>query len=207
MVYSMMSLVKKLSGMLLCCVLASAVSGCQAIKTIDSWNGALERPASERAEWELLKKAEAAYFAGDYNTAGEFFAKIRRTSTTEEHQNHALYGIACVEIVTAEQSGDVRAALSALQGWREPEKVKGGFYENPRMIISALRSRVDLLYREPEPQQESLEEEEGSSSASQKEREQQEQIAKLKEKIKTLEHQISVLEAIDQEIQEKRKPI
>lgn len=175
-------------------------SGCKVIQTIDSFNGILEAPPPEE-EMGILLQAEYAFFAENYDLAVELYDGVRQSSENELFRNHALYGLASVAMITATDSTELQQAVELLQEWREPEGEFSGYEENPKMIAAALARQVELFECEPEIRYVATKKEDDLL------RQHREEIRRLKSTIIKLEHQISVLEAIDQEIQEKRKPI
>jgi len=90
--------------------------------------------------------------------------------------------------------------FAMLEKWDEPGADFIRFEENPKMIAVALNKQLELLQCEPEIQIVSTNKQDPRLKKS------REEVRQLKSTIKKLEHQISVLEAIDQEIQEKRQP-
>lgn len=180
--------------------LTLAFTGCKVIQTIDSFNGILDAPPPEE-EMGLLLQAEYAFFAENYELAVELYTRVRQSSEKELFRNHALYGLACVAMITATDSTALQQAIELLQNWQEPGGEFSGYEENPRMIAAALARQAQLFHCEPEIRYVATKKEDDLL------RKHREEIRALKSTIVKLEHQISVLEEIDQEIQEKRKPI
>ena len=85
--------------------------------------------------------------------------------------------------------------------WQKPGVEMEGYMENPEMMFVALNKKTGLLDCDTEIKVISAKKKMAVS------KEHQLEVEQLKSTIKKLEHQISVLEAIDLEIQEKRKPI
>ena len=177
-----------------------AFSGCKVIQTIDSFNGILNAPPPEE-EIGLLLQAEYAFYAENYELAVDLYTDVRQSSEKELFRNHALYGLACVAMITATDSTELQQAIELLQAWQEPGGEFSGYEENPKMIAAALARQVQLFECEPEIRYVATKKEDDLL------RKYREEIRALKSTIVKLEHQISVLEEIDQEIQEKRKPI
>lgn len=175
-------------------------SGCTVVEKIDSLNGILEqRPAD--LEIGKLQQAEDTFFSGNYDQAREMYTEIMRESSSPIYRNSALYGLSSIAIRTAADKEALQEGLAMMQQWVEPGAEITGYLENPRMIAEALNSQVGLLECIPEIRYVT------TKKKGELLKKHQEEIEELKETIKKLEHQISVLEAIDQEIQEKRKPI
>ncbi|MEE4241606.1 MAG: hypothetical protein V2I36_09070 [Desulfopila sp.] len=175
-------------------------SGCKVIQTIDSFNGILEKPPPEE-EIGVLLQAEFAFLGGNFELAEELYSRVRQSSENEVYRNSALYGLACVAMITATSFTELQQAIEQLQTWQEPGGDFAGYEENPRLIATALARQSELFECEPEIRYVVTKKEDDLL------RKHREEIRELKSIIVKLEHQISVLETIDQEIQEKRKPI
>lgn len=185
---------------LLCTLLVFGVSSCKVVQKIDSLNGILEPPPPD-PEVSQLRVAENAFFIGDYQLSSELFTTVRDNSAKDIYKNQALYGLACIQIITAENFEEIQKGFADLQQWQEPSAGFYGYVENMKMISEALNKKTDLFECEPEIRYIT------KNDKGKLLKKHQDEIKELKNTIKKLEHQISVLEAIDQEIQEKRKPI
>lgn len=184
----------------ICLSVVLAGSGCEVVQTIDSLNGILEEQPPD-PEAGMLLNAEFAFYQENYTLAEDLYSKVLNTSKKRIHQNHARYGLACVGISTARNTTELKEAFELLDKWQEPKAETLGYAENPKMIAVALNRKQDIFQLKPEIRY--------VTTAKEGEllRKNQQEIADLRATIEKLEHQISVLEAIDQEIQEKRKPI
>lgn len=191
---------KVLLVILMMALLPLVLPSCKIVDKIDSLNGIMVKPAPDY-EINELKKGEDAFFEENYSEANRLFSLISTNSGNEIYQNYALYGIACTRMMTAENSKDYKQAIELMEDWGKPDMKAAGVYPNPRMIITALKKQSHLLECEPEIKYVYSQK---SKSVIKK---QQNEIDELKNTIKKLQHQISVLEAIDQAIEEKRKPI
>ncbi|MBM9606392.1 hypothetical protein [Desulfopila inferna] len=191
-------MLKKNIRVSLCCFLSAALlalglSGCSVIQTLEG----LGVPDPEIGS---LFHAEYAFFAGNYTLAEELYSKVRNNSEKPFYVNQAVYGLASLAIITAENTNELELALAMMEQWQEPGVEVDGYGENPKMLATAISAQVDLLECRPEIRYVTTKKE-GELI-----KKHQEEIEELQKTIKKLEHQISVLEAIDQEIQEKRKP-
>lgn len=182
-------------------VLVAALSGCEALRTMDSFDGILNTKLPPDPEVATLARAESAFFEGKYMLAKNLFNEVKGQSDKPYYTNQAYYGLVCVSIVTAESLDDMKKAFTMMANWQQPEGDLQGYLENPQMMSVALNKKAELLNCENEVKVITAKKKAVVS------KEQQEEIEQLKNTIKKLEHQISVLEAIDLEIQEKRKPI
>ncbi len=186
---------KSFISILLFVVFLCGLSGCTALQSIETADKTTADP-----ELNMLSQAESAYFSENYALAEEIFATLKGESENAIYVNAAQYGIACINIATASNTDELMKGFAMLTNWQEPDADVIHYQENPKMIAVALNKQVDLIQCEPEIRTAASIKEETLLKESQKE------VKELKSTIKKLEHQISVLEAIDQEIQEKRKP-
>jgi hypothetical protein len=175
------------------------LTSCAVVEKIDSFNGMLDDPTPDY-EVRELRKGEEAFFQGEYQKAERLFSAISINSGNKEYQNYALYGIACSKMITAENAEEFKNAIELLESWKYVRQELAGYRESPRMIITAFNKKRHLLDREPEIK------EVISKKSEAVVKKQQQEIQELKNTIEKLQHQISVLEAIDQDIQEKRQP-
>ena len=173
------------------------LSGCSVVDTIESLEGILE----DVPEIGQLKDAEYAFFIGEYEVAKDIYMEIQRDTEREKYRNSAVYGLACISIITATNSDELKNGYAMFKEWEEPQKKNSLYLENPKMIIAALNEQVDLLECHPEIRYVTTKKEGDLVKTC------REEVQELKVTIEKLEHQISVLEAIDQEIQEKRNPL
>ena len=190
-----------LCRIVICIVLMTALSGCEALRTMDSFDGILNTKLPPDPEIATLAQAESAFFQGNYMLAKNLFNEVKRQTDKPLYRNQASYGLVCVSIITAEGLADLKKSFAMLAQWQKPAADVQGYLENPKMMSVALNKKSGLLNCENEIKVITAKKKTVVS------REQQEEIEQLKNTIKKLEHQISVLEAIDLEIQEKRKPI
>jgi len=180
-------------------ILVAALSGCEALRTMNSFDGILSTKPDPEAT--TLDRAESAFFEGKYMLAKDLFSEVKRQSDKPRYTNQALYGLVCVSIVTAEGLDDIKKAFAMMTAWHKSESNNQGYLENPQMMSVALNKKTALFNSENEVKVITAKKKSVIS------KEQEDEILQLKNTIKKLEHQISVLEAIDLEIQEKRKPI
>ena len=192
---------KRLSQLTVILMVLSVLSGCEAIRSMDSLNGILAKKAPADAEVETLYRAETAYFNNDFGLAKILYRKVKQNTDKPEYKNQAQYGLSCIAIIAANDITELRKSFRAISGWQKPENEAVGYQANPRMLIVALNKKANLLNCETEIKVVTTE------KKMEVNKEHQLEIEQLKQTIQKLKHQISVLEAIDQEIQEKRKPI
>ncbi len=145
-----------------------------------------------------LRDGEQEFEQGRYQKAETIFAQVLASNANSQTRNTALYDLACTRMITASTAGEFYAAVSLLDDWQKSSP-SGIYVENPNLIITALKKRARLT-------------EDEKNQAIIKDRENQEIIAKQKEKIqemkhllRTLQNQMTELESIDQQLQEKKK--
>ncbi|MDJ0623035.1 MAG: hypothetical protein QNJ17_08710 [Desulfocapsaceae bacterium] len=192
---------KRLSHFAGILMILAALTGCEAIRSMDSINGILTKRTHRDPEVEMLNQAETAYFNNNFDLAESLFLKVRQNTKKPGYKNQAHYGLSCIAIITANDMAELRKSFSAISRWQKPEPEVDGYEANPKMLIVALDKKANLLNCETEIKVVTTEKKMAVN------KEYQLEIEQLKQTIQKLKHQISVLEAIDQEIQEKRKPI
>jgi len=190
---------KNLYYIFLIALFAAGFSGCKMAKSFKSFEEALEKTKIHDSAEKALLQAESAFFAGDYQLARQLYARVKENNGESVHGNQAIYGLACLRIISAGDTGELRRALTELSAWQAPDT--DAYLENPEMLITALNKQSGLFDCQIEIRNAIAKKNMEDSN------EYKQEIEKLEATIEKLEHQISVLEAIDQEIQEKRKPI
>jgi len=144
-----------------------------------------------------LKTGETAFFQKNYTQAAAVFTRIAKENTDPRVNDIARYNLACTKLAMAENEQAFDKAMIWLTQWHpfEPSETVS---ENPRLLIQLFREIADSK------RQTQLESRKKNDTLSATVKAQNKKILKLKELIKTLQFQISELENIDQELQEKR---
>jgi hypothetical protein len=177
-------------SILIAFIFALGISGCSAVQLVVSFAPEMQR----------LRDGEREFEMGNYHEAEEIFAEIFDSKVSPQTRNTALYNLACTRIITAENSTDFIAAVTLLDEWEKthPSVI---YVENPNLIITALQDRSSLLVINTDDvlQQQS----ENDAVLAKKDTE----IKNLKAVVDKLQHQITELQAIDQQLMEKRKPL
>ncbi len=168
-------------------------------------------PGSVGMDQEALKEAETAFFQEQYNRAGLKFQGIYDKSRDPRVKNAAFLGLICTDLMTAENQTAFQRSLTLLNGWEALDR-PGSHVENPALMVRVLerlvretRTEADGKSREMRTMTRTHQKEMEKMASVQKEL--QAKILRLNAMMETLRHQISELEAIDQEFQEKRKPL
>lgn len=143
-----------------------------------------------------LATATQAFYDQDWTRARNEFTALAAQPPASDAAVAGIYGLACVNMATA---ADVPSFLEALDSFSgngtEPYRVGP---QNPELFIRAATRGIRLLEAAHTHQ---------ASRIKELSREKQRLVQKirtLENKITTLNHQISVLERIDRELQEKR---
>lgn len=140
-----------------------------------------------------LREGEREIGLGNYKKAEQIFTTIYESDADQETKNTALYNLTCTRMLTAENIDEFIGAVELLDDWKEANR--GVFFvENPNLIVDALKEQVKVLQRE-------------QARLGQKALEAKVTIVNQEKELETLQHQISELEAIDQQLQEKKKPL
>ena len=142
-----------------------------------------------------LDQGEQAFIRGDYPAAREAFTVMLETATRPDTRAAALYGIACTDMITAEDS---QAFLTAMDSFLQASTGENRCRNmNPRLLIRAVGHGTALMAEEKKEAMGSI------AALSEREKKYKKERRKMQHLIKTLQDQISALENIDQERQEK----
>lgn len=151
--------------------------------------------------------AEQFFMLGDYERALLEYEQIYDTAPSLKDQNHALYGLACTQMMLAGTKEQVFEAIDNLQKW-DVDKGTATFTENRHLLILALK-QLQTLLREKDHTFSARKNQQKSVITKQ-----QAKITKLTSEnenlqieVKKLQRQIEELEAIDENVQSKRKPL
>jgi len=151
--------------------------------------------------------AEQLYINGDFETAAVEYKHIYQTALSPEDKNSALYGLTCCRIMLARTDDQLVEAIGDLQKW-DANKGTAPFWENRHLLVLALKQQGErieerkqfLVEREKELKAIIADQQIKISQMASSSKIQQAQIEKL-------QNQIAELEAIDKNVQDKRKPL
>lgn len=150
--------------------------------------------------------AEQHFLNGDFENALLQYEQIYETALSPEDKNHALYGLACTQMMLAHNANQLVEAIANLQTW-DANKGNAPFTENRHLLILALKQQSTLIERNKTlTERENLQK---SVIANQRVKITQMTTAneQLQVEIKKLQKQIEEIEAIDENAQSKRKPL
>jgi len=146
---------------------------------------------------EAYAKAMQAFTAGDFQSAAALFESLASPESQAcgpECRAKAMYGLACSLLAKAASREDMDAALAVWQQWRTMANDQG----DARMLTPFLQSPNIFPEQKGQPQ--------GQRSKSAASDQDLAKRLQAKEKqVQLLRKQIKALEAIHQEIQEKKK--
>lgn len=147
---------------------------------------------------QVHKNAELLFINGDFEKALEEYETIYRTAVLPKDRNHALYGIACTQLMLATDDADFVQAIKHLLRWNN-NKGSDPFTENRHLLILALQQQSELFQSKKEAQS-AREEHKNRVIAFQKNK-----ISQMAATLKSLNKQLEELETIDETFQEIRK--
>lgn len=164
-------------------ILALITIGCKSLSLEKSRKNTLATQ-----ELELLKKGYDTFVQADYEKAEQIYNSLYKQSQNTKTKQWALYGLACIDLIKAENTLQYDEAISLWNKWQQsvPETFSG---EDPRMMVPYIQMTAPPCKMETQI------------------RLFMDKNAALEKEIMTLKHQISSLEAIDQKIEEKKKEI
>lgn len=165
-------------------------------------------------EAQMLRDGEIAFTLGNYKKAENLFEKVYSSETDQQTKNTALYNLVCTRMIQGKNARDVTEAISLLEAWNKSYSI-GIYAENPDFIITALQKSRSLILQEID--QTARVEEKMLKSKQAQTKIVEDLTAQLdalditakeyQKQIETLQHQIKELEEIDQQTQEKKKPL
>jgi hypothetical protein len=140
-----------------------------------------------------------AFWTGNFKTAAVLFENLAGRVDEQTFRARALYGLACARLAGAQNQADMDVALAV---WQEWQVISTGSADraDPRMLTPFLRNpRIFNLVKEPrdsrpQPARQTAGEQDLAKRLQDKEKQ-----------VLLLQKQIKALEAIHQEIQEKKK--
>ena len=151
--------------------------------------------------------AEQFFLNGDFENALLEYEQIYDTALSPEVRNHALYGLACTQMMLARTDDQLVEAISNLQKW---DAIKGSapFGENRQLLVLSLKQQGELIQErnkaltERENLQKSLIADQQIKIAKMTSN-----MDKLQNQIKKLRNQIEEIEAIDENVQKQKEPL
>lgn len=158
----------------------------------------MKEPVNFQPQTPDLGKGETAFLQGNYKAASQIFKRILNGNEEPDVKNTALFNLACTKLVTSGNEKEFQAAIQLLNQWKILKR-PSVYCEDPRLLLPGFGKMSDFNTKERERCLKSKKTHQTLVKS------QNQKIIKMEKRIKTLQHQISELESIDQEIQEKRK--
>jgi hypothetical protein len=145
-----------------------------------------------------LKDGYESFEEGDFKKAAEIFEQLSADSQDADTARIAAYGLACARLILAETPESFDEAFRLWEAWRQlaPENLNA---EDPRMLEPLLNKLERNLPEDKRAYQKRLEQKDKDI------RWLQYRLKKKRTENQRLKHQIEALEAIHQDIQEKKK--
>jgi hypothetical protein len=158
--------------------------------------------------------AEQMFINGDFEHAILEYEQIYETALSPEDRNHALYGLACTQLMLARTEDQLVEAIGNLQKW-DAKKGTAPFVENRHLLLLSLKQQSALLEKaNKERHKRENEQKEKNKELLQREgrlnflvTDQKQKLSTMVSTVEKLQNQIKELEAIDMNVQEKRKPL
>jgi hypothetical protein len=144
--------------------------------------------------------AEILFLNGDFANALLEYELVSETALAAEDRIPALYGLACTQMMLAHSEEQLGEAIGNLEKW-DAEKGAAAFTENRRLLILALKYQSKFMQNEI-LEQAILAKQKDSLIADQNVK-----ITQMATIVDNLQKQLEELEAIDENFQEKRKPL
>jgi len=173
----------------LCCALFLQ-TGCV------QWQIPMQQPHSTAPQ----AYAEKLFINGDFENALLEFEQVYETALDPKDRNIALYGLACCQLMMARTDKEFLEAISNLQRW-DANKGSEPFVENHHLIVLALKRQGELI-REKNLAMEQREARKNALIENQRSK-----ISQMATTLENLQKQLTELEAMDETIQEKRRPL
>lgn len=167
----------------------------------------MQIPSFTKPEDNTQAFAEQLFINGDFERAILEFEQTYETALSPEDKNQALYGLACTQMMLARTDGQLIEAISNLQRW-DANKGTAPFIENRHLLVLSLKQQGELIAENKRAKM--ARETEITSLIDDQKRTISQMIStieKLQNENKALQNQIEALEAIDENVQEKRKSI
>ena len=143
---------------------------------------------------------ETLFLRQDYAGALLEFEHDYETALDPEDRIQALYGLACTQLVLANSDNQLSEALTNLENW-DTEKGDTELSENRRLLLTALRAQNKHLEKKNQEQLR-VTKLKNSVIANQRKK-----LAQMANTVDNLQKQLEELEAIDETLQEKKKPL
>ncbi|MBU1568240.1 MAG: hypothetical protein KJ630_21785 [Proteobacteria bacterium] len=144
--------------------------------------------------------AEAFFLNEDFANALLEYANDYQTSLSKEDRTSALYGLACTQLIMAHSNNQMAVAIDNLEKW-DAEKGDSRLTENVHLLVLAIKVQSERMQKKY-LEQAHLAKQKNNLIANQKKK-----ITQMATTVDNLQKLLEELEAIDETLQEKRKPL
>ncbi len=173
---------KRIKDLLIISLVIGLLSGCSVVQVV-----------VYEKEMERLEDGVRYFKPGKYTQAEKVFLEISTSQANAQTKNAATYNLACTRIMLAKNSDQITGQMKALSKWRNYGQGMNHL-ESPILSAEAMKHQRNIYANELRVSQQSVQ-------GVQKLLIEQEKV------LQVLQHQISELEAIDQQLQENKKPL
>ncbi len=161
-------------------------------------------PAPETPEPEELpsyqSRGDELFLNENYADALLEYEHDYETALAPEDRNHALYGLACTQLVLAHSDNQMTEAIDNLAKW-DDEKGDIALTENRHLLVTALKVQGQRILKIRQ-EQSHLAKRKNNIIANQRNK-----ITQMVNTVDNLQKQLEELEAIDETLQEKKRPL
>ncbi len=161
-------------------------------------------PAPETPEPEKLPSSQSRgdelFLKENYADALLEYEHDYETALAPEDRNHALYGLACTQLVLAHSDNQMTEAIDNLAKW-DDEKGDIALTENRHLLVTALKVQGQRILKIRQ-EQSHLAKQKNNIIANQRNK-----ITQMVNTVDNLQKQLEELEAIDETLQEKKRPL
>jgi DNA repair exonuclease SbcCD ATPase subunit len=164
----------------------------------------MSSPPSQ-AQSQLLE-ADRALRDGRYEEARTLYASAAQAGDREPVRQRARYGLACIEVLTAETLAQYRDGLQAVQSWSENATVEPAG-EDPRFLLPVLEEHGRTLEELLRCRQESKERQKRYNELHAKYDKALKQLKQLRQEKEKLRRKIQKLENLYNELLDTRKSL
>ncbi len=144
--------------------------------------------------------AETLFLNEDFANALLEYEHDYETALAPEDRNQALYGLACTQLLLARSDSQMAEAIGNLEKW-DGEKSDTARTENRHLLIVALNVQGERILKKSQ-EQAHLAKQKNTVIANQRKK-----ITQMATTVDNLQKQLEELEAIDETLQEKKKPL
>jgi hypothetical protein len=144
--------------------------------------------------------AERFFLNNDFANALLEYERDYETALAPDNKASALYGLACTQLILARSDNQITEAIGNLEKW-DTEKGNTPVTENRHLLVAAMKVQVERMQKK-NLEHSHLTKQKNSVIANQRKK-----ILQMGTTVDNLQKQLEELEAIDETLQEKKKPL